>query len=123
MCRSAIATAVGLWFSLKETSRDKTSRLDWLGFGALSLAVGGLQTVLDRGETLDWFNSPEIIVETVLAGLGFYIFMVQSALAPKPFLSPRLLTDINFVVGTTIYFVIGLILYATLALLARICRK
>jgi len=113
-----IATAVGLWFSLKETSTDKTSKLDWLGFGALSLAVGGLQTVLDRGETLDWFNSPEIIVETVLAGLGFYIFMVQSALAPKPFLSPRLLADINFVVGTTIYFVIGLILYATLALLA-----
>jgi DHA2 family multidrug resistance protein len=111
-----IATALGLWLSLKESSTDRTSKLDWLGFGALSLAVGGLQTVLDRGETLDWFSSPEIIVETVLAGLGFYIFMVQSALAPKPFLSPRLLTDINFVVGTTIYFVIGLILFASLAL-------
>jgi DHA2 family multidrug resistance protein len=112
-----IATALGLWLTLKETSTNKTSKLDWLGFGALSLAVGGLQTVLDRGETLDWFSSPEIIVETVLAGLGFYVFLVQSALAPKPFLSPRLLTDINFVVGTVIYSVIGLILYASLALL------
>jgi MFS transporter, DHA2 family, multidrug resistance protein len=113
-----IVTALGLLFSLKETSKDTTSKLDWLGFGALSLAVGGLQTVLDRGETLDWFSSPEIIVEAILAGLGFYIFLVQSALAPKPFLSPRLLTDINFVVGTTLYFVVGLILYASLALLA-----
>jgi DHA2 family multidrug resistance protein len=112
-----IVTALGLWANLKETSTNKTSKLDWLGFGALSLAVGGLQTVLDRGETLDWFSSPEIIVETVLAGLGFYVFLVQSALAPKPFLSPRLLTDVNFVVGTTIYFVLGLILYASLALL------
>ncbi len=113
-----IVTALGLLFTLKESAIDATSKLDWLGFGALSLAVGGLQTVLDRGETLDWFSSPEIIVETVLAGLGFYIFLVQSALAPKPFLSPRLLTDINFVVGTIFYFVIGLILYASLALLA-----
>jgi DHA2 family multidrug resistance protein len=113
-----IATALGLWLNLKETSTNRSSKLDWLGFGALSLAVGALQTVLDRGETLDWFSSPEIIVETVLAGLGFYFFLVQSALAPKPFLSPRLLTDINFVIGTTIYFVLGLILYASLALLA-----
>lgn len=113
-----IIAALGLLFSLEESSTDAAGKLDWLGFGALSLAVGGLQTVLDRGETLDWFSSPEIIVEAVLAGLGFYIFLVQSALAPKPFLSPRLFTDINFVIGTTLYFVVGLILYASLALLA-----
>ena len=51
-------------------------------------------------------------------GIGFYVFLVQFSLAPRPFLSPRLFTDRNFVVGVTLYFIMGLIMYATLALLA-----
>ena len=74
--------------------------------------------MLDRGETLDWFGSNEIIAEACLAGVGFYLFLVQFSLAPRPFLSPKLFTDRNFVVGITLYFTMGLIMYATLALLA-----
>ncbi len=113
-----IITAAGLLIFLRETSRHETIRLDWLGFGALSLAIGALQLMLDRGEQQDWFSSTEIIVEAVLAGLGFYIFLVQSVLAPKPFLPPRLFRDLNFALGIIFIFIIGLIVYATLALLA-----
>jgi DHA2 family multidrug resistance protein len=113
-----IVTALGLLTFLKETSYGKSVRLDWIGCGALSLAIGAFQTMLDRGETLDWFGSSEIIAEACLAGVGLYLFLVQFALAPKPFLSPRLFTDRNFVVGITLYFTMGLIMYATLALLA-----
>ena len=74
--------------------------------------------MLDRGETLDWFGSHEIILEACLATVGLYVFLIQFSLAPRPFLSPRLFTDRNFVVGVTLYFTMGLIMYATLALLA-----
>jgi DHA2 family multidrug resistance protein len=74
--------------------------------------------MLDRGETLDWFASREIIIEACLAGLGFYVFLVQFSLAPRPFLSPKLFADLNFVVGIILYSINGLIMYATLALLA-----
>ena len=113
-----IVTACGLLSFLKETSYGNAARLDWIGFGALSLAIGAFQTMLDRGETLDWFSSGEIMLEACLAGLGFYLFLVQFSLAPRPFLSPRLFVDRNFVVGISLYFTIGLIMYATLALLA-----
>lgn len=113
-----VLTAVGLMTFLKETSHSRAIKLDWIGFGALSLAVGAFQAMLDRGETLDWFNSREIVVEACLAGLGFYIFLVQSALAPKPFLSPKLLADVNFVIAGVFIFMIGLVIFATLALLA-----
>ncbi|WP_216856305.1 DHA2 family efflux MFS transporter permease subunit [Acidisphaera sp. S103] len=113
-----IVTAFGLLTFLKESPYGKSVRLDWIGFGALSLAIGAFQTMLDRGETLDWFASPEIIAEACLAGVGLYLFLVQFSLAPKPFLSPRLFADRNFVVGITLYFTMGLIMYATLALLA-----
>ncbi len=113
-----VVTALGLLTFLKETSYGHAARLDWIGCGALSLAIGAFQTMLDRGETLDWFASREIIAEACLAGSGLYLFLVQFSLARKPFLSPRLFRDRNFVVGITLYFTMGMIMYATLALLA-----
>jgi DHA2 family multidrug resistance protein len=112
-----VLAAFGLLTFLKETGRSRSVTLDWIGFGALSLAIGAFQTMLDRGELQDWFSSREIIVEACLAGLGFYVFIVQTSMSPRPFLSPRLFTDLNFVIGTIFIFIVGLILYATLALL------
>ncbi len=51
-----IATAFGLVTFLKETSHGNSARLDWVGFATLSLAIGAFQTMLDRGETQDWFS-------------------------------------------------------------------
>ena len=108
----------GLLTSLRDSSHDRPTTLDWIGFGALSLSVGAFQMLLDRGELLDWFSSREIVLEACLAGLGMYVFLVQLSLAPRPFLSPRLFADLNFVIGVAFIFIVGLILYATLALLA-----
>jgi DHA2 family multidrug resistance protein len=113
-----IMATLGLIFFLKETKVVRTLRVDWLGFAALSLAVGAVQLLLDRGSVQDWFNSTEIIVETIIAAVAFYIFVVQMLLAPKPFLSPRLFTDSNFVIGTFLTFLVGLNQYASLALLS-----
>ncbi len=113
-----IAAALGLLTFLKETSHSNSARLDWIGFGGLSLAIGAFQMMLDRGETLDWFSSREIVVEACLAGIGFYVFLLRFFLAQRPFISPRLFADLNFVVGITLYALNGLIMYATLALLA-----
>jgi DHA2 family multidrug resistance protein len=113
-----IIATLGLLVFLKETKVNRVLRVDWLGFAALSLAVGSLQLLLDRGSVIDWFNSTEIIVEAVVAGLGFYIFVVQMLLAPKPFLSPKLFMDSNFTIGTFLTFLVGLNQYASLALLS-----
>jgi DHA2 family multidrug resistance protein len=45
-----IITAVGLAIFLKESEHSREVRLDWLGFGALSIAIGAFQLMLDRGE-------------------------------------------------------------------------
>jgi MFS transporter, DHA2 family, multidrug resistance protein len=113
-----ILAAAGLLLFLKETSHSKLTKLDWIGFVALSLAIGAFQTLLDRGEELDWFSSREIVVEACLAGLGLYVFFVQFSLVRKPFISPRLFKDMNFVIGITFMFIVAVVLYATLALMA-----
>ena len=113
-----LMAAFGILAFLKESHRSHAARMDWVGFGSLSLAIGAFQMMLDRGELLDWFSSTEIITEACLAGVGFYCFLVQLTCGRRPFLSPKLFVDLNFMIGTVFMFVVGLILYATLALLS-----
>src|SRR5581483_5568015 len=51
---------VGMSFFLRESQRDANERLDWFGFGTLSVTIAALQILLDRGEQKDWFGSGEI---------------------------------------------------------------
>ncbi|HPY40989.1 MAG TPA: DHA2 family efflux MFS transporter permease subunit, partial [Thiolinea sp.] len=65
------------WFGLvayvKETSIDASRRFDIFGFLMLSIGIGALQMMLDRGESQDWFHSPEVMIEAIMAGAGFYL--------------------------------------------------
>jgi DHA2 family multidrug resistance protein len=113
-----ILVTAGTLIYLRETPRNLSSRLDWLGFAALSIALGAFQMMLDRGEELDWFNASEIIIEACVAGLGMYCFLVHSALVPKPFLSPKLLADRNFMIACFFSFVVAVVVFSSMALLA-----
>src|SRR5271168_2663510 len=57
-----ILAFLGITVFLSETTRNATAKLDWFGFGTLSLAIAALQVMLDRGEQLDWFGSGEIVI-------------------------------------------------------------
>jgi DHA2 family multidrug resistance protein len=74
--------------------------------------------VLDRGETKDWFESTEVILEAVLAVSGFYLFVVHMLTGERTFVSPRLFKDWNLVMGFVVMFLVGMVLLATTALLA-----
>lgn len=107
----------GLATFLHETPLDHLRRFDWLGFALLSLSLGALQMMLDRGQTLDWFASPEVVAEAMLAGLAFYLFIAHMFTHEHPFIEPGLFRDRNFSVGLLFIFVVGVVLLATLALL------
>ena len=113
-----ILTIVGFALFMKDEGSARSLRFDWIGFAALSLGIGALQLMLDRGEMKDWFGSTEIIAETVLAGLGFYLFLVHIVLAENPFIPPRIFRDVNFSTSLLIMFTIGMVLLASSALLA-----
>lgn len=90
---------------------------DFFGFAMLSLGVGALQLMLDRGAEVDWFSSPEIWIELGLALTGFWVFVVHLATGRDTFIDPRIFADRNFVTGLVFIFVIGIVLLASLALL------
>jgi MFS transporter, DHA2 family, multidrug resistance protein len=113
-----ILAIAGLWFFLRDTGRNAQLHFDFIGFSVLSLGLGALQLMLDRGEFKDWFGSTEIIVYAVLCGLGFYLFLVHLFTAKAPLISPRIFRDMNFSAGLIMIFAVGMLILATSALLA-----
>jgi DHA2 family multidrug resistance protein len=107
----------GVSMFVQETKLDLKARLDWLGFGMLSIAIASLQMFLDRGEQLNWFSSAEIIVEALVCASAFYIFIVHTFTARDTFVNPRLFLDRNFAVGMVFIFIIGITYLASLALM------
>ena len=98
-------------------SPRRPRRFDFFGFGMLSVGIGALQMMLDRGGELDWFAAPEIWVYFFLTLTGFWVFVLHILGAEKPFLEPKMFLDRNFATGLVFIFVIGIILLASLALL------
>jgi len=110
---------VGLSAYMPETPRNEDMRLDFLGFGLLALAIGSLQLMLDRGQLLDWFESTEIWIEAVVSGSAFYLFLVHSFTSARPFVSPAVFADRNFLICAAVGFFLGILIYSPLALLPQ----
>jgi MFS transporter, DHA2 family, multidrug resistance protein len=107
---------LGMLVFLPASGRTSAAKLDWFGFATLSLAIGALQVLLDRGEQLDWFGSGEIWIEAIIAASAFYLFLVHTFTADAPFVRPALFRDRNFAAGTLFIAIIGLTYYASMAL-------
>jgi DHA2 family multidrug resistance protein len=112
-----ILAFLGLLFFLPSSAERKENRFDFFGFIVLSIAIGSLQIMLDRGGLKDWFSSTEIIIEGIVTLAGFYYFLVHTLSHRRPFLNIDLFKDANFVVGNIIIFIMGVVIFATLALL------
>jgi len=113
-----IAAVVALSIFFKDTARDHTLKFDWFGFAALSVGLASLQLMLDRGTSKGWFDSPEIIIEGVIAGTALYLFLVHMFTAAKPFIPLAIFKDRNFTGGLVLMFVMGLVLLASSALMS-----
>jgi DHA2 family multidrug resistance protein len=117
-----ILAFAAIWFFMSK-DRGKVARpFDFVGFGALTVFIGGMQLVLDRGPTEDWFSSSEVWIEAICAVIGLYVFVTQTLTAKHPFFDRRLALDRNFVTCNVFGFFIGLFLFSTMALLPPVMQ-
>src|SRR4029079_4171592 len=117
-----ILAFLGILASLP-ASTIRVRRFDFFGFLLLSLGVGALQLMLDRGERLDWFQSREIWIEAALAVSGLWMVAVHTASDAPSFVDPRMLKDRNFVSSLLFIGMIGMILLASMALLPPLLQN
>lgn len=112
-----ILAFLGMMISLSKTREKMTKHLDWAGFAFLSLAIGSVQIMLDRGNVKDWFSSTEIVTYAIVGSISFYLFVTHSLTTRQPFIDLSLFRDRNLSVGLCVAFIIGFVLYATMALM------
>jgi len=110
--------ALGILAFIRPSRPMRRGQFDMFGFAMLSIAVGSLQLMLDRGQIKDWFSSTEIWIEATIAVLCFYLLIVHTVTAgERSFVNRELLKSPNFVAGSVLMFGVGMILSGTLALL------
>ncbi|MEO7494598.1 MAG: DHA2 family efflux MFS transporter permease subunit, partial [Massilia sp.] len=115
----------GIWRYIGRRPASRNMRFDAFGFVTLSLAIGALQMLLDRGEQNDWFGSTETWIEAILLAVSASYFAVHTAMSPagKTFFDYRLLKNSNYVTGLLFIFIVGMVLFATRALMPSMLQS
>jgi DHA2 family multidrug resistance protein len=92
---AVLLVAVGLrTLPLKESTFRQP--VDFVGLGLLIVWVGSLQIMLDKGQELDWFNSPVIIGLLIVAIVGFLAFLIWEMTDEHPIVDLRIFRHRGF---------------------------
>ena len=119
----ALVGFVSLWVFLSDGGRQARLRFDWTGFMLLAAALSCLQLVLDRGQQLDWLDSPEILLEIVIGCCALYAFLIHSFMADRPFLDLRLLRDNNYSIGLLIVLIYGMLNFTPMVVMPPMLKE
>lgn len=95
----------------------KQRDLDWIGVLLICTAIGGLQYVIDRGNSADWFASSSIQFATYLTVTCFLGFILhQFSDTKEPIFNIAIFKDKNFAISSILLCIVGLGLYGTMVI-------
>jgi DHA2 family multidrug resistance protein len=97
--------------------RRRFVRMDYIGFAFMSLWLGALQVMLDKGQEEDWFSSSRIRTLAIVSVIAMICFIVREIVTDDPIVNFSVLRERNFAVGTVLITMLGVVLYGTTAML------
>jgi DHA2 family multidrug resistance protein len=104
--------------------KNKRSRgIDYIGLSLITLGLGALQIMMDRGEDEAWFESNFICLMALLAFLGILGAIGWLLIARKPIVDLTVLTDRNFSAGCIMIGATGAILYASAVIIPQFAQQ
>ncbi|HIJ39158.1 MAG TPA: DHA2 family efflux MFS transporter permease subunit [Rhodospirillaceae bacterium] len=108
---------------MREEKLRRGRKVDKIGFLLLSLGLGLLQVVLDKGEEDDWFSSPLILWMTILSAISLIAFVLWELGEKDPLVDLHLLADRNFGMANLLMFLLGFILLGSTVLLPEMVQR
>ena len=100
-------------------ARAATSRVDFMGLGLISIGVGCLEFVLDKGQERDWFGDRTITAFALIAACTLLTFVWWEWRHEDPIVDIRLLKNRNFGTAVFLQFVLGMVLFGTTVLIPQ----
>jgi MFS transporter, DHA2 family, multidrug resistance protein len=95
------------------------TRLDYIGIALLTLGVGALQILLDKGQEDDWFGSHFIFTLAIVSGVCLISLVIWEWFRKDPVVDVRLFKDFNFLSSNLMMFVLGILLFSSLVLMPQ----
>jgi len=92
-------------------------KIDYIGVALLTIGVGALQVMLDKGQEDDWFGSRFITTLAVLACVGLLSMVIWEWFQKHPIVDVRLYRDLNFLGANAMIFVLGIMLFSSLVMM------
>ena len=107
-----IAATLTLLF-LKDSRYQKgpAGKIDLLGILFLAIGLGCMQTILEKGNREDWFESPLICWLTLFSVVGLIAFILWELHCDEPAVNLRVLKNRSLAAGTIFGVVLGFGLY------------
>ncbi|HEX7696932.1 MAG TPA: DHA2 family efflux MFS transporter permease subunit [Candidatus Acidoferrum sp.] len=108
---------------MKKANMKAGFRIDYIGIGLISLGLGSMQIILDKGQREDWLSSNFIRVFFVLMLTGLIAGILWELREKEPVVDLRMLKDRNFAIATTAMFFLGFVLYSTTVLIPQLLQQ
>ena len=108
---------------MKRASLKSGFRIDYIGIGLISLGLGSMQIILDKGQREDWLSSNFIRVFFVLMLIGLIAGIIWELREREPVVDLRMLRDRNFAISTIAMFCLGFVLYSTTVLIPQFLQQ
>ena len=119
----ALATFLTITYVRPTPREGKGKPIDWWGILLLAIAVGSLQTILEKGESEDWFAKTYILVLTIAAVLGVLLFIWRELSTDHPIVNFAIMRHRSFSVGMFTSFVLGFGLYGSVFVFPVFCQN
>ena len=94
-------------------------RVDYIGIAFLTLAVGALQVLLDKGQEEDWFGSHFIVALAAVSAICFVCLIVWEWRHEAPIVDVRLFRSFNFAASNLMMFSLGVLLFSSLVMMPQ----
>ncbi|HEY2583765.1 MAG TPA: DHA2 family efflux MFS transporter permease subunit [Mucilaginibacter sp.] len=119
-----ILAATSCYFLLTEPLiKAKAHAVDWTGIALLAIGVGSLQTVLERGQTEDWFATGYITALTVISILALTGFILWELHVEHPVVDLRVFKSKTLSVAAILTFITGIGMFTSIFLTPVIAQR
>src|SRR5258708_31396333 len=108
---------------MKKANLKAGFRIDYIGIRLISLGLGSMQIVLDKGQREDWFSSKFIVGFFVLMLVGIVAGILWELVQKELGIDLRMLKERNFAVATGAMFFLGFVLYSSTVLIPQFLQQ
>jgi len=94
-------------------------KLDYVGIALLTIGIGALQVLLDKGQEDDWFGSRFITTLVVTSAVCLISLVIWEWFQKAPIIDVRMFKDFNFAGSSLMMFMLGILLFSSLVLMPQ----